>query len=292
MVCLAGATSARAERLCDPAGEDCRAILLNLIRNEHVGIDVAFWFMEDARYSAELIRRAQAGVPVRVLSTRAPTPAIPSTRRSSKSCSAAGIPIRRRNVSAILHWKMMLFAGQGQVEFSGANYSPDALVADDPYRNYVDEAIFFTEDAAIVQSFMQRFDDLWIDTTSYANYANMTGTLRRRYPTYPIAPEMNFPPSHSYRDRAVSAYNAGDDRYRRDHVSHHRSRAHRRGHRRRCNRGVTRAPDHRAGGVSQRQPAVGRLERRSPVDGGRPDPPARARRPQSSEVGDPARPER
>ena len=31
--------------------EDCRAILINYIRNETVGIDVAFWFMEDARYT-------------------------------------------------------------------------------------------------------------------------------------------------------------------------------------------------------------------------------------------------
>ena len=30
-------------------------------------IDVAFWFMEDARYTTELIRKHQAGVPVRVL---------------------------------------------------------------------------------------------------------------------------------------------------------------------------------------------------------------------------------
>ena len=55
------------DRLCDPGDEDCRAILINYIRNEKVGIDVAFWFMEDARYTAELIRKHQAGVPVRVL---------------------------------------------------------------------------------------------------------------------------------------------------------------------------------------------------------------------------------
>ena len=67
VVCIGEARPARADRLCDPAGEDCRAILLNLIKNERVGIDVAFWFMEDARYSAEIIRSAQAGVPVRVI---------------------------------------------------------------------------------------------------------------------------------------------------------------------------------------------------------------------------------
>ena len=39
------------DRLCDPGDENCRAILINYIRNETVGIDVAFWFMEDARYT-------------------------------------------------------------------------------------------------------------------------------------------------------------------------------------------------------------------------------------------------
>src|SRR4051812_23822575 len=68
-VLLAGAaTPARAlDRLCDPSYEDCRAILINYIRAETKGIDVGFWFMEDARYSAELIKRFQAGVPVRVI---------------------------------------------------------------------------------------------------------------------------------------------------------------------------------------------------------------------------------
>jgi hypothetical protein len=164
--------------------------------------------MEDARYSAELIRRAQAGVRVRVIFDQSANTGHPVNALIVEELRAAGIPLRRRNASAILHWKAMVFAGQGQVQFSGANYSPNALVADVPYRDYVDEAIFFTEDAAIVQSFMRRFDDLWINTTTYANYANVSGTLRRRYPTYSIAPELNFPPSASYRDRAVSAYNA------------------------------------------------------------------------------------
>src|SRR5829696_3392665 len=54
-------------RLCDPAYENCRDPLIQLIRAENVGIDVGFWFMEDSRYSAELIRKHEAGVPVRVV---------------------------------------------------------------------------------------------------------------------------------------------------------------------------------------------------------------------------------
>ena len=40
------------ERLCDPANDDCRTILINLIRNERVSIDVAFWFMGPVVYFA------------------------------------------------------------------------------------------------------------------------------------------------------------------------------------------------------------------------------------------------
>jgi hypothetical protein len=45
------------DRMCDPGAEDCRAILIGHIRNETVAIDVSFWFMEDARYTAELIKK-------------------------------------------------------------------------------------------------------------------------------------------------------------------------------------------------------------------------------------------
>jgi phosphatidylserine/phosphatidylglycerophosphate/cardiolipin synthase-like enzyme len=208
VVCLAAATPARAEQLCDPAYQDCRAILLNLIRGETRGIDVAFWFMEDARYSAELIRRAQAGVPVRVLIDARAFAGHPVDKQIVDQLQSAGIPLRQRTASGILHWKMMLFAGQQQVEFSGANYSPDAMVYTDPYRNYVDEAVMFSDEAATVHSFMQRFDDLWTDRTSYADYANVPGTLTRTYPSYTIAPELNLPPLVSYRNRAVAAYKA------------------------------------------------------------------------------------
>ncbi|HZN00542.1 MAG TPA: hypothetical protein VFB70_14170, partial [Pyrinomonadaceae bacterium] len=62
------ATSVQAqERLCDTAFEDCRAPLWQLIDNETVGIDVAFWFMQDTSFSNKLISRHQAGVPARIL---------------------------------------------------------------------------------------------------------------------------------------------------------------------------------------------------------------------------------
>src|SRR5688572_19625713 len=147
LIFLAVLTSARqagaADRLCDTAYEDCRTPLIELIRAETVGIDVAFWFMEDTRYATELIRRWQAGVPVRVLmDTRAVTQYGYQTAQASLDMLRdAGIPMRRKSSGGILHWKMMLFAGQGAVEFSAANFSPEAFVPIDPYVNYVDEII-------------------------------------------------------------------------------------------------------------------------------------------------------
>jgi phosphatidylserine/phosphatidylglycerophosphate/cardiolipin synthase-like enzyme len=207
LLCQPAASDAQ-ERLCDPAFEDCRAPLLDLIRAETVGIDVAFWFMEDGRYANELIAKFQQGVRVRVLVDPRANGEHPVNAQIVDQLAAAGIPMRRRSASGILHWKMMLFAGQRTVQFSGANYSPHAFRPDVPFANYTDEAIFFTADAAIVESFMRRFDDLWTNTSAYTDYSNMTGQRTRRYPLHAIHPDLNFPPSQSFRNRAVARYDA------------------------------------------------------------------------------------
>jgi phosphatidylserine/phosphatidylglycerophosphate/cardiolipin synthase-like enzyme len=201
------------DRLCDPADENCRTILINLIRNERVGIDVAFWFMEDARYTTELIARFKAGIPVRVLvDTRANSTSQWNADRL-KELADAGIPMRRRTASGILHWKMMLFSGQNTVQFSGANYSAHAWTwTGSPYTNYIDEAIFFTDDSKVVNSFRTKYDDLWIDTTSYGNYANISTPLVRSHAIFTKDPELNFPPKESFANRSVSHYNAETQR--------------------------------------------------------------------------------
>jgi hypothetical protein len=116
--------------------------------------------------------------------------------------------MRRRVTNYILHWKMMLFHGQNVVEFSGANYSANAWVplSSIPYTNYIDEAIYFTSDTAIVDSFRTKFDDQWVDTTAWADYANVVRPLTRRYGIFPKDPSLNFPPAESYRNRSVALY--------------------------------------------------------------------------------------
>ena len=109
----------------------------------------------------------------------------------------------------ILHWKMMLFEGQNKVEFSGANYGPFFFVPNIPYQDYIDEAIYFTDDPAVVNSFKTKYDDVWTTTTGYTNYANIT-ELVRYHDVYPIDPEMNFPPGTGldFGTRAVKRYDA------------------------------------------------------------------------------------
>jgi phosphatidylserine/phosphatidylglycerophosphate/cardiolipin synthase-like enzyme len=198
-----------AHRLCDPGLEDCRAILVDLIRKETVGIDAGFWFMEDPTFSSELIRRWRAGVPVRILMDTRANAGTPLNATRLAELAAAGIPMRERYVGMILHWKMMLFAGQNAVEFSGANFSWSAWapMTGTPLENFIDESIFFTDKPSIVNSFKTKFDDLWLNTDVFRDYANITAAPTRRYARYARDPELNFPPEESYADRAAAAYN-------------------------------------------------------------------------------------
>ena len=197
------------ERLCDSAFEDCRAPLWQLIDRETVGIDVAFWFMQDTSYATKLINRFKAGVPVRVLVDPRANPTYKGNAEILTQLAAAGIPMRYKVGGCILHWKMMLFAGQGKLQFSGANYGAFFFTPAEPNVNYIDEAVYFTDDPAVVNSFKTKFDDLWTMTSGYSNYANITTPLARTYPTYPIDPELNFPPGtdQSFLDRTVREIN-------------------------------------------------------------------------------------
>jgi phosphatidylserine/phosphatidylglycerophosphate/cardiolipin synthase-like enzyme len=204
---LAGSPAAAAERLCDTSFEQCRTPLLSLIRAERMGIDVAFWFMEDDRYVTALIDRWRAGVPVRVVMDTEANVNYPLNAYALQRLRDAGIPMREKTAGGIVHWKTMLFAGQNVVEFSGANFSPHAFVPVVPYEDYIDEVIYFCDDPAVVNSFKTRYDDVWTMTSGYTNHANVT-SLHRHYPTFPQDPELNFPPSQNFATRSVAAYTA------------------------------------------------------------------------------------
>jgi hypothetical protein len=198
--------SAALDQLCDSAFENCRTPLLDLIKAETVAIDVGMWFMEDARFSAEIIRRKQAGVAVRIIMDPRSNAQHPNQPTILNTLAAAGIPMRKRITTGIEHWKIMIFQGQGVLYFGSANFSEDAFVPAAPYTNYVDETIYFTDNPTLLQSFMTRFDDAWM-SSSYSWYANAI-TLERRYPTYPVSPELNIPPGEDFINRSVARINA------------------------------------------------------------------------------------
>jgi hypothetical protein len=196
------------ERLCDTEYEDCRAPIFDLIRNEQVGIDVEFWFMEDARYVQELLNRHNAGVPIRIIVDQRANASKRLNEQILSSLRDIGFPMREKYVGDILHHKVMLFHGQNVVEFSKANYTDSEYVPLTPYVNYFDEAVFFTNDDNLTNSFRRRFDDLWTDTTNFRNFANIDGPLVRQYPKYPIHPSMNFPPLEEFATRAIPRFDA------------------------------------------------------------------------------------
>jgi phosphatidylserine/phosphatidylglycerophosphate/cardiolipin synthase-like enzyme/regulation of enolase protein 1 (concanavalin A-like superfamily) len=193
--------AAAQERLCDASVENCRVPLVDLIDNEQVAIDVAFWFIKDGRIPAALVRAHDRGVPIRVIMDTRANDGYPENEQYLQQLADAGIPMRTRTGSGIAHWKLMIFAGQGTIEWSGANYSPTAFVPITPYQNYEDEVIYFSK--RLVTSFMRKYDDEWTNTRSYGNYANISGPLQRLYPTYAIDPRLNFVPTEGYQDRLV-----------------------------------------------------------------------------------------
>ena len=193
-------SSSAQERLCDPAFEECYKPLLRAIETETTGIDAAIYIIEFQQLADALISRHVAGVPVRLIVEPRSNLRFPINQQILDRFRAAGIPMRYRVDDPIVHSKMVLLAGQGKVVFSSSNFGDGDLSPYDPYLNYVDGAWYFTDDAAVVNSFKTRYDDLWTNTTTYANYANIAGPLTRRYQRYPIDPSISFTPSQSPSD--------------------------------------------------------------------------------------------
>ena len=207
VLCAIATRSHAAETLCDPSFQNCRTQLLALIDSENVGIDAGFWFMEDQRYVSHIIARWNAGVPVRLIVDPRANPTYTLNATSLSAFQQAGIPMIKKTGGGIMHYKMMLFAGQNVVEFGSANYSGNAFVPVSPYQNYVSETIFFEDDPAIVHTFMTKIDNLWTDAANYSVYANVS-SRQRVYPTYMLSADMNFPPAQNYANRLIGRENA------------------------------------------------------------------------------------
>ena len=197
LVLVTSQTISAQERLCDPSFEDCYTPLLQLIYNENVGVDIAFYMIELPGVADALINRHQAGVPVRITVEPRANLKFPDNQPLLDKLKAAGIPMRYKLGDGIVHVKLLLAVGQNKVVFTGSNFGDADVRPYDPYVNYVDGAWYFSDDPSVVNSFKTRYDDVWTDTTTYGNYANITGSLTRKYPTFAIDPAMNFLPNQN-----------------------------------------------------------------------------------------------
>lgn len=206
---LLAVSSASAEQLCDPVYQDCRAKLLAYVNAEKIRIDIGFNLWEEPESTRPLlnavIARHKAGVRVRVIA---------ELRREStlntavlNALKAAGIPMRYKLGGGIFHWKFFHFAGQQVVEFAATNFTPDYLRPRVPYLDGYVDPVYFATDLAVVQSLARRYEDMWVDTVNFANYANVT-TLSRAYPLWPIVSSLSFVPQQNFLTRSKPYYDA------------------------------------------------------------------------------------
>src|SRR6476646_2172593 len=185
------------ERLCEPSFEDCYTPLLNAIQAESAGIDFAFYWIELPDVADAIIRRYQAGVPVRLTVEPRANLKVPNNQTLLDRFRAAGIPMRFKLGDGIVHAKMLLLAGQNKVIFSSSNFGDADVRPYDPFANYVDGVWYFSDDPAVVNSFKTHYDDIWTNTTLYGDYANITAPLSRRYQTFAIDRSLNFLPNQN-----------------------------------------------------------------------------------------------
>jgi hypothetical protein len=169
---------------------------------------MAFYWIELPGLADAIIKRHQAGVAVRITVEPRASLKFPGNQPILDRLQAAGIPMRYKLGDGIVHMKMLLFAGQNKVVFSSSNFGDGDVKPFVPYVNYVDGAWYFSDDPALVNSFKTRYDDIWTNPIAYGNYANISGALMRRYPTYPIDPSLNFLPnpnaSEDYSARTIA----------------------------------------------------------------------------------------
>ncbi len=128
-----GAANAQ-ERLCDPSFEDCYTPLVRAVQAESVGIDFAFYGIQLPALADAIIRRHQAGVPVRLTVEPRANLKFPDNQSILDKFNAAGIPMRYKLADGIVHTKMMLLVGQNRVVFSSSNFGDGDLR---PYEAYV-----------------------------------------------------------------------------------------------------------------------------------------------------------
>ena len=142
----------------------------------------------------------------------------------------AGIPMRTRTASGIMHYKLMVFAGQSHRRVQRRQFQRRCLGIHRhlPYVNYVDESVYFTNRSSFVHSFMTKFDDLWTTSSGYANYANVPATAAPELSDVHQGSTAQLSAAGICTPTARSASTTLDTKDRRHHVPHHGCPAYRR----------------------------------------------------------------
>src|SRR3954469_8829618 len=166
---LSASPAAAADQIYFSAKTNVTNILINYINRETVRLDISSWYLSEHSISIAIANRFAAGVRVRVIGDRAAIfEADPNTKKEFYWLASQGIPIRLRfnptYFPEIDHWKAAIFVGQGIVEFGSGNFAPTEL-APLSSTNYDDDSEMFTDDPALVQAFLTKFDVMWNDTT-------------------------------------------------------------------------------------------------------------------------------
>jgi phosphatidylserine/phosphatidylglycerophosphate/cardiolipin synthase-like enzyme len=198
---------AAADQICEPRLTECRSGLIAYINREVIRLDVGMEEMADPAIANAVIARFKAHVPVRVIVEPRRNTAEPANATILNKLKAAGIPMRYRIVGDILHWKMMIFAGQNTVEFSAAQFTQSYLVPVQAGVNFTQDPIFYSTNTSIVNSFERKFDDAWVDTRNFGNYANAP-LVGRAYPLHAVDPALNFVPAQNFSTRSKPLYDA------------------------------------------------------------------------------------
>jgi hypothetical protein len=203
---FAGSSSA-ADTFCETAASDCRAPILSLIRNELVRLDIGTEEITDPVIVDAIIAKFRAKVPVRMIIEPRRTADEPLNGPALLKLKAAGIPMRYKPAGDLLHWKMMIFAGQHTVQFGAAQLTQKYLIPVQPFVNFIQDPIVFSDTTAIVNSFKRKFDDAWTDVVTFANYGNVA-SVAPAYGAFPVDPSLNFVPAENFATRAKLLYDA------------------------------------------------------------------------------------
>jgi phospholipase D-like protein len=198
---------AAADQFCEARLTNCRTDLIAYINREAIRLDIGMEEMTDPLIADAVIARFKARVPVRIIVEPRRNAAEPRNGPILEKLKAAGIPMRYRRTGDLFHWKMMIFAGQNVVEFAAAQFTDFYLVPVQPGVNFTQDPIVYSTNTSLVNSFERKFDDAWVDTVNFANYAN-SALVARAYPLYEVDPELNFVPAQNFGSRSKPLYDA------------------------------------------------------------------------------------